>query len=69
DMRANSWLRGILALIGGLIVLGAFYGTYSWTRRRRRAKEEKDRIVVRRRFPSGPKALWPMSKVMWDEDL
>jgi parallel beta-helix repeat protein len=68
-MGANSWLRGLMALIVGLIILGVVVGIYFWAKRRRLSKVEKDQVLIRRRFPSGAKALWPMSKVMWDEDF
>jgi parallel beta-helix repeat protein len=69
EMRANGWLRGLFYLIIGLIVLGVAAGTYFWVKRRRLAKEEKDKVVIKLRFPTGVKALWPMSKTMWDEDF
>jgi len=69
DMRANGWLRGVLFLVLGLIILGGVAATYFWFKRRRLSKEEKDKVLIRRRFPAGIKGLWPMSKVMWDEDF
>ena len=69
DMRANGWARALIALIVGLIILGAGVGTYRWVRRRRMRKVEEHQVLVRRRFPSGAKGLWPMSRIMWDEDF
>ncbi len=69
DERANSWARALVGLILVLIILGAGVGTYRWAMRRRRSKEEEDQVLIRRRFPAGPKGLWPMSRILWDEDF
>lgn len=69
ELRANGWARGLIFLIVGLVVLGTVLGVRGWARRRRKAKDEEGVILVRQRFPSGAKGLWPMSRVMWDEDF
>lgn len=69
DMRANGWLRGLLFLFLGLIILGGVLGTYFWAKRRKQSKVEKGKILIKTRFPPGAKSLWPMSRVMWDEDF
>lgn len=69
ELRANGWARGLIVLIVGLVVLGTVLGVRGWARRRRKTKDEKGVILVSRRFPSGAKGLWPMSRFMWDEDF
>ncbi len=68
-LRANSWLRGLAAIIIGLIVLGGVMGTRSWLKRRKRKKVEKGKVLIKRRFPAGSDGLWPMSLILWDEEF
>ena len=69
DLRANAWLPSVIYLIAGLSVAGGVIWGVRARKRRRVKKDEAGKVVIRHRFPSGSKGVWPISKVLLDEDF